>query len=138
MKLKLLYTFLLLTTLVFGQKIKDKDLIGTWKTEHIRVLETNKAFADKIPALKAIFVNSIFTFKADHKFLISSNMSEMDDLFSNKYWTLDSQQKMVRILENKGEEKSNDNLMEITVTKLEKGLLMQLKDTPLELTMKKQ
>ncbi len=50
MKLKLFYTFLLLTTLVFGQNINDKDLVGTWKTEHIRIVETNEAFDDKIPA----------------------------------------------------------------------------------------
>lgn len=136
MKLKLFYTFLLLTTLVFGQNINDKDLVGTWKTEHIRIVETNEAFDDKIPALKSIFTNSTFTFKADHNFQISSNMAEMDEMFSNKYWTIDNQRKIVRIIENK--EDNNGNLMEITITKLDQGLLMKLRDTPLELTMKKQ
>lgn len=134
MKFKLFFICLALSTFVFGQRLKEKELVGTWKTEQVKVLPFKEDFADKIQALKAIFAQAKFTFQADHNFVLTTSMTEMNDMFSNKYWSINVSQNRIGVYENKDR---TGALIEITVSKSANGVIFKLEDSPLELTMKK-
>lgn len=138
MNIRILVLALFINLVSIAQTITDKELIGTWKTTEITVLPFNEEFSDKIPTLKSIFTNSTFTFKTNHSFYISTQMKEMDDMFSNKFWTINKNKNLVMVIDNKNSDINGRGLIEIEVKKINEGLIFNLQDAPLELKMTKQ
>ena len=138
MKFKILFIALFISLVSIAQNIKEKELIGTWKTSEVISAPLSDDLLDKLETFKQIFINSTFVFKEDHSFYLSSQVEEMSNMFSNKYWYINKKKKLLMIIDPKDVGTSSRGLIEITVKKEDDNLIFIIEETPLKLTMVKQ
>lgn len=138
MKFKTLFIALFISLVSIAQNIKEKELIGTWKTSEVTMAPLSDDLSDKVEAFKQIFINSTFIFKEDHSFYLTSQIEEMGNMFSNKYWFINKKKKLLMIIDHKDVGTTSRGLLEITVKKEDNNLIFTIEETPLKLTMVKQ
>lgn len=138
MKYKILFIALFISLASIAQNIKEKELIGAWKTSEVISAPLSDDLLDKLETFKQIFINSTFVFKEDHSFYLSSQVEEMSNMFSNKYWYINKKKKLLMIIDPKDVGTSSRGLIEITVKKEDDNLIFIIEETPLKLTMVKQ
>ncbi|CAM3464798.1 hypothetical protein FLLO111716_12295 [Flavobacterium longum] len=116
----------LLTASAFGQKLNDSLIVGTWRSEKVLKKPSNPNYRDIIDSFKM----SVFKFKADHTFEISSEQNSQEfanlrKMTKGKSWKFDANTNTIKI----GDAKDNFSTMKIKVKTVEGKTVFVLEET---------
>lgn len=120
MKKILTVLFITISTLSFGQKIDQADLIGKWVTSDVTVDVSIVPHdsRDKIDEFKKAFVKSEFQFNKNGKFFLKlvpgkSEMVKELNFLNDREWIIDTQKNIVKV----GTKNDDFTLMFIQIVK---------------------
>lgn len=116
----------LLAGSAFGQKLNDSLIMGTWRSEKVLKKPSNPNYRDIIDSFKM----SVFKFKADHTFEISSEQNSQEfanlrKMTKGKNWKFDAITNAIKI----GDAKDNFSTMKIKVKTVEGKTVFVLEET---------
>lgn len=123
----IIFVFLfLLTANAFGQKLNDSLIVGTWRSEKVLKKPSNPNYRDIIDSFKM----SVFKFKPDHTFEISSEQNSQEfanlrKMTKGKSWKFDAITNTIKI----GDAKDNFSTMKIKVKTIEGKTVFVLEET---------
>ena len=123
----IIFVFLfLLTANAFGQKLNDSLIVGTWRSEKVLKKPSNPNYRDIIDSFKM----SVFKFKKDHTFEISSEQNSQEfanlrKMTKGKSWKFDAITNTIKI----GDAKDNFSTMKIKVKTVDGKTVFVLEET---------
>jgi hypothetical protein len=130
----LLILTLLSASFSFSQSIEESELIGLWNVvnveSNIQVKENQKEMLD---ALMTAFNESTFEFESDKNFTLNIDFIEIRDMMKKVHWTYFPYNSSIIIQDWK----LKDNLMMITVEKMDNKVFFKLSETQLILEVEK-
>ena len=126
MKKIILILLLSLSVNSFAQKMTDSLLVGAWRSQAVMKKPSNPNYRDIIDSFKM----SVFKFKADHTFEISSEQNSQEfanlrKMTKGKNWKFDAITNTIKI----GDAKDNFSTMKIKVKTVEGKTVFVLEET---------
>ena len=126
MKKIILILLLSLSVNSFAQKMTDSLLVGAWRSQVVMKKPSNPNYRDIIDSFKM----SVFKFKADHTFEISSEQNSQEfanlrKMTKGKSWKFDAITNTIKI----GDAKDNFSTMKIKVKTVEGKTVFVLEET---------
>lgn len=122
---------LLITTISYGQTINKESLTGVWKVRDIPENIKN------MPSEFSAFLKASFEFQENNKFILTSEVDEVNKMMKNSCWQLDSIKSEIVIQECGNEHTQKNKRMTIKFIEINRKTYFMIIEGSLFLEVKK-